>query len=662
MSVQFGPRFFASIPYGAAGVRVETPGGSPATLTEPVVVDEAGRVSFAVAIPGTYRVVITEVDGTGETYTVGLSASGVPGGVNSVYDYIENLLEPLTGNIEAAATAANNATSAAADAIVAAAAAASAAASASLLTARTGTRAVGQGELMCNVRDYGAVGNNSTDDTSAFNAAISAAGNGGTVFVPAGNFVITSTLVIPTGVSFVGAGKASLSRIRFAVASDAYGIDYDGGNLGASSFDSTTVRNLQFAGTAKAYLRFKGCGLFRVERIISLSQSTCVLRFESSQDFMVRDVDVLSGGITDDAGEGAVIYLSGCNNMYFNYVRVESPHGAAISALNCAGVFWTQGKVDGNASAGSATTPYLKLDASWARVDNVHLDGAVYFPVELVNAGSWVEFTNCHFQNNGADAVVKVSSPAAMRDLAEYLPGSLQIPWVSFRHCRVVAESRNQSNRDTKALVYSDGVGPTYAPNGETFPMTASGGGLVSGYVQRTLKWGALADQLPPRNDQYIGAWLTRMDTGFKRRIFYNLSNGQTRMDHTTLADFPTGALYRLEYTKTDGVRVDITDVVVQFRTRKNVFHVSTEVVSDLTVSTSSYSTFVTTVTVSGATPAASWVGKYLTKSDGSQWLIRNYDGQTIMLDYDVTAGATAAGGYAIRAGRGNDTLLSWLE
>lgn len=531
-----------------------------------------------------------------------------------------------------------------------------------LSTTRTGARPVGQGELVVNVKDYGAVGNNSTDDTAAFVSAIADAGNGGTVMIPPGNYVVGSTLVIPTGTSLVGSDKASLSRIRFTTLSTQYGIDYDGGSLGASSFDTVRVANLQFAGVAKAYVRFKGCGLFRVERIISLSQSSCVLRFESCQDFIVRDVDVLTGGVTDNTGEGAVLYFDSCNNVYLNYIRVESPRGTAISALNSSGLFWTQGKIDGNESAGSSVAPYVKLDASWGRFVNIHLDGAVYFPVELANAGSWVEFSDCHFQNNGVDAIVKVTSPNAFRDLASYLPGSLQTPWVSFRHCRVVAESRNQSNRDTKALVYSDGVEPTYSPNGETFPMTASGGGLVSGDVQRVLKWGALADQLPPRNDQYVGAWLTRMDTGFKKRIYYNLANGQTTVDHQTLADFPTGATYRLEYTKVDGVRVDISDVTVQYRTRQKVFHVTTETVTGLSVSSRSYSTFVTTVVVSGGTPAASWVGKYLTKADGTQWLIRGYSGQNLLLDYDVTTGVTVASGYSIRAGRGSDSTLSWYE
>lgn len=59
-----------------------------------------------------------------------------------------------------------------------------------------------------NVRDYGAVGDGVTDDTSAFAACISAANSArGAVFVPDGNFLITSTLTIPSHTGFVGLGS-----------------------------------------------------------------------------------------------------------------------------------------------------------------------------------------------------------------------------------------------------------------------------------------------------------------------------------------------------------------------------------------------------------------------------------------------------------------------
>lgn len=57
---------------------------------------------------------------------------------------------------------------------------------------------------------YGAKGDNSTDDTTAIQSAINAAGaaGGGIVFFPPGTYVITSTLGAGTNVSFMGSGPA----------------------------------------------------------------------------------------------------------------------------------------------------------------------------------------------------------------------------------------------------------------------------------------------------------------------------------------------------------------------------------------------------------------------------------------------------------------------
>jgi len=57
------------------------------------------------------------------------------------------------------------------------------------------------------VKDYGAKGDNTTDDTNAFNLALAAASiDGNRVTVPAGNYLIASTLIIPDGVTIVGEG------------------------------------------------------------------------------------------------------------------------------------------------------------------------------------------------------------------------------------------------------------------------------------------------------------------------------------------------------------------------------------------------------------------------------------------------------------------------
>jgi Pectate lyase superfamily protein len=77
---------------------------------------------------------------------------------------------------------------------------------------QTDGRYVLKGALVFNVKDYGAAGNGSTDDTSAINSAIAAANSasGGTVFFPAGTYIVSSPLTTLGGsVAVAGVGGNS---------------------------------------------------------------------------------------------------------------------------------------------------------------------------------------------------------------------------------------------------------------------------------------------------------------------------------------------------------------------------------------------------------------------------------------------------------------------
>lgn len=61
------------------------------------------------------------------------------------------------------------------------------------------------------VKDFGAIGDNTTDDTAAIQAALTAAGATtprSTVYIPAGSYKTTSTLTIPLGVTLTGQASA----------------------------------------------------------------------------------------------------------------------------------------------------------------------------------------------------------------------------------------------------------------------------------------------------------------------------------------------------------------------------------------------------------------------------------------------------------------------
>lgn len=95
-----------------------------------------------------------------------------------------------------------------------------------------------------NVKSYGATGNGSTDDTSAFNAALAAApASGAEIYVPAGTYKLTGTLnVVNKSIAFRGEGQR-ISNLR-----------WDAGTDGLS-FQSTTTTNTSLTIKSLSFLR-----------------------------------------------------------------------------------------------------------------------------------------------------------------------------------------------------------------------------------------------------------------------------------------------------------------------------------------------------------------------------------------------------------------------
>lgn len=65
---------------------------------------------------------------------------------------------------------------------------------------------VAHGDLMLNAKDYGALGDGSTDDTAAIQSALNALSTGGWLHVPAGNYIVNGTINVPSNVRITGAG------------------------------------------------------------------------------------------------------------------------------------------------------------------------------------------------------------------------------------------------------------------------------------------------------------------------------------------------------------------------------------------------------------------------------------------------------------------------
>ena len=98
-----------------------------------------------------------------------------------------------------------------------------------------------KGELVINVRDYGATGNGTTDDTAAIQSAITAASSGGVVYFPSGTFKVVGTVSVAKPLTLTGPGVLYKSSTGSAL-------------LDVSSSDVTlrglTLQNIGTSGTA----------------------------------------------------------------------------------------------------------------------------------------------------------------------------------------------------------------------------------------------------------------------------------------------------------------------------------------------------------------------------------------------------------------------------
>lgn len=93
-----------------------------------------------------------------------------------------------------------------------------------------------------NVKDYGAVGDGTTDDTAAIQQAIDdLPASGGCVFVPPGTYSVSSSLALSEGAELCGAGSGSIIRASSA----ALGIDIIKIGDGSATLSFAAVRHLK---------------------------------------------------------------------------------------------------------------------------------------------------------------------------------------------------------------------------------------------------------------------------------------------------------------------------------------------------------------------------------------------------------------------------------
>lgn len=148
------------------------------------------------------------------------------------------------------------------------------------------------------VKDFGAMGDGTTDDTQAFKDALVAAKDYTNikqlcVFVPAGQYKITDTLALDSNVMLFGAGHYASRLLGSGTTLQNKGVLWTGSGASDTRYNCV-IQNLQISNTAT-----DGIGIF----------------LENAYDYRVDNV------IVNDASIGVKIYGGSATGSYYNVLR-----------------------------------------------------------------------------------------------------------------------------------------------------------------------------------------------------------------------------------------------------------------------------------------------------------------------------------------------------
>lgn len=216
-----------------------------------------------------------------------------------------------------------------------------------------------------NVRHYGAVGNDTTDDTTAFTSALAALpSTGGTLFVPPGTYKLTGLLTLSTANTTILGSGAKLHWTAFG--SSAHG------SLGAGTSgiritaNNCTLRGLILYGpTVGAYVANQSLvvavGTSRVAPLTRLTVDGCELYDVGSYGILTQFVNdiTLTGNYLHNLGYAGTFLLSPVGAYVAgNHVKTISPgtvgnmYGLAFSHDS------TNYNLDANAGTRVAANPF----------------------------------------------------------------------------------------------------------------------------------------------------------------------------------------------------------------------------------------------------------------------------------------------------------------
>lgn len=216
------------------------------------------------------------------------------------------------------------------------------------------------GPYVVNVRDYGATGNGSTDDSTAVNAAIAALVNGSTLYFPAGTYKTSQVIIASlTGVSVIGDGWAStiIRSNAYFDAGDGFGTTVGGSILSlASTASKITVRGITWDANCthrkagqqackidSSYLTFTDCRVINSgEYAVSTGRTAAITNLIFSNNHInasfadgINLYQVTNGTVMGNVVDGVdddLLMIGKCSNVVAvgNYFNARTDLGTTV--------------------------------------------------------------------------------------------------------------------------------------------------------------------------------------------------------------------------------------------------------------------------------------------------------------------------------------------
>ncbi len=240
-----------------------------------------------------------------------------------------------------------------------------------------------------NVLDYGAVANDTLDDGPAVQAAIYAASqspNSRTVYIPAGTFILKTSLSPRDSVRLKGAGK-TLTTLRCSnyYSANSYGMMLTNGSANFTIQDLTFDANRTMKGYISTVLYLRGCYNLKMLNVRVLAQDFAPLDFHLSNRVTLKNCDLI--GKSDFGGTAREIYIDSTNFYLTNDIQAAiffwGSTGVSITNSTCqdfdnsnpnSGDGWGEGRfiaiadtwnINQNYYIGNNTTTDLTVRPAW---------------------------------------------------------------------------------------------------------------------------------------------------------------------------------------------------------------------------------------------------------------------------------------------------------